>query len=121
MPAGRALALYGPPLAWAAGIFAASAQSDIGPAALVPDWITHGIAYALLGFLTCRALAGGVGRPLSTGALGLAVVLATLYGVSDEYHQSFVPRRDSSPGDVAKDLGGALIGSALFRTLARPR
>jgi VanZ family protein len=118
MHAGRALVLYGPPIAWAAAIFGASSQSDIGPAALIPDWITHGIAFAILGLLTCRALAGGMGRPLSGRAFALAVALVTLYGVSDEYHQSFVPLRDPSLGDVAKDLGGALVGSALFR--ARP-
>lgn len=115
MRARQALGLYGPPLAWAAAIFGASAQSDIGPAALVPDWITHGISYAILAVLTCRALAGGAGRPHSGGALALAVALATGYGVSDEYHQSFVPGRDASAGDVAKDLGGALAGSVIFR------
>jgi VanZ family protein len=120
-PAGRALGLYGPPVAWAAAIFGASSQSSIGPAALVPDWITHGSAYAILAFLTCRALAGGMGRPLSTGAFALAVALVTLYGVSDEYHQSFVPRRDASLGDVAKDLGGALVGCTLFRAQRRFR
>ena len=62
-----------------------------------------------------------MGRPLSGGGFALAVVLVTLYGASDEYHQSFVPRRDSSLGDVAKDLGGALVGSALFRARARLR
>jgi VanZ family protein len=114
-PAGRALALYGPPIAWAAAIFGASSQSDIGPASLIPDWITHGCAYAVLAFLTCRAFAGGVGRPLSGAGFALAVALAALYGMSDEYHQSFVPLRDASPGDVVKDIGGALAGSAVFR------
>lgn len=115
MRARRALALHGPPLGWAAVIFAASSQSDVGLAARVPDWITHGASYAILAFLTCRALAGGTGRALSGGALALAVALVTGYGVSDEYHQSFVPGRDASPGDVAKDLGGALAGSLAFR------
>lgn len=115
MGAGRVLSLYGPPVAWAAAIFGASSQSDLGPAARIPDWITHGSGYAILAFLTCRALAGGVGRSFSDGAFALAVLLVTAYGVSDEFHQSFVPLRDASPGDVVKDLGGALAGSALFR------
>jgi VanZ family protein len=113
--AGRALALYGPPVAWAAAIFAASSRSDIGAAAGIPDWITHGSAYAVLAFLTSRAVAGGIGRRLSETAFALVVAIVTLYGISDEYHQSFVPGRDPSLGDVLKDLGGAVVGSAVFR------
>jgi VanZ family protein len=100
-------------------LYVASAQSDIGMAGRIPDWITHGSAYFILGLLVSRASAGGVGRPLSRGDAVLVVVLCTLYGVSDEFHQAFVPGRDSSVWDVVKDLGGASVAAALWR-LARP-
>jgi VanZ family protein len=42
-----------------------------------------------------------------------AWVVAVLYGVSDEIHQSFVPDRTGRPSDVLIDAIGAAIGVAL--------
>jgi len=112
--------LWGPVVLWAAAIFAASSRSDTGLAGRVPDWLTHGLAYALLSLLLGRALAGGFGAPLGSGAAVLAVALATAYGVSDELHQSFVPGRDASAADVLKDLAGAAAGAAAYRLRYRP-
>jgi VanZ family protein len=47
------------------------------------------------------------------------VILTFFYGITDEFHQSFVPGRDSSFGDVIADLAGALLGgfgASFFRT-----
>jgi VanZ family protein len=106
---------------WAGVIFAASSRSDIGPAARVPDWLTHGAAYLILSGLACLAAAGGRDGKLSLRTAAVVVFTVTLYGVSDEWHQSFVPGRDPSARDVAKDAGGAIVGAALFRRLARRR
>ena len=112
---GRALSLWGPVGVWMVGLYVASAQSDVGIAGRIPDWVTHGAAYFILGLLVSRASAGGVGRSVSGGDAALVVLLCTLYGVSDEVHQSFVAGRDSSAWDVAKDLGGAALAAALWR------
>ena len=100
---------------WMACLFWASAQSDIGVAARVPDTLTHGTAYLVLGLLACRAVSGGLGQFLPVGGAILVVVICTLYGVSDEFHQSFVPGRDASAGDVAKDFGGATLAALAWR------
>jgi VanZ family protein len=103
---------------WLGVTVGASAQSNVGGFARVPDWISHGIEYFILGTLLCRALAGGFGRRL-TARTGLLVVgLATAWGVSDEWHQSFVPGRDSSLADVAKDLAGCSVAVLAWRRLA---
>lgn len=112
--------LWGPALAWAGAIFVASTRSDTGMAGRIPDWLTHGIAYAILSLLLARALTGGFGARLSFRAAVITVLLSTLYGVSDEYHQSFVPNRDASAADVAKDLGGAILGAVAFRFAVLP-
>ena len=117
----RRLALWGPVALWAGLLFFLSSRSDLGPAGRIPDWITHGTAYLALAVLLARALAGGFGRPLTGGTAVAVVLAATFYGVSDEWHQSFVPGRDSSAGDVVKDAGGALLGVLFFRhLLSRP-
>ena len=114
----RRLALWGPVALWAGLLFFASSRSDVGPAARVPDWLTHGTAYLAFAMLLARAVRGGFGRPLPARTALAVVLAATLYGVSDEWHQSFVPGRDSSWGDVAKDAAGALLGVWVFRRLS---
>jgi VanZ family protein len=41
-------------------------------------------------------------------------VLTALYGLSDEWHQSFVPARYAEAGDVLADLLGGLLGSGFY-------
>ena len=65
--------------------------------------------------LVCRALDGDRGRALTVSTALSATLLTTAYGVTDEYHQSFVPGRTSDPMDVAKDLAGSAAASFLYR------
>lgn len=75
----------------------------------------HLTEYALLAILLARAFfaswAAMLRRPV-TAALVLGI--AVMYAASDEWHQSFVPSRTASAGDVAIDAVGALIGLGLF-------
>jgi VanZ family protein len=102
-------------LAWMAVVFFASSISDLGRAKRVPDWISHPVEYGAGAVLVCRALEGGRRRPLTLSTALTATLLTTAYGVTDEYHQSFVPGRTADPADVAKDLGGAALACALYR------
>ena len=113
------LRLWGPVAVWAAVIFAVSSLSFGGGGPGVPDWITHGSSYALLSVLVCRALAGGFPLPLSWRGGILAILLSTSYGISDEWHQSFVPNRSSDPADLAADAIGAAMGAALATLILR--
>lgn len=103
-----------PVLVWAGLIFALSSVPDLGTGLggwdLVLRKIAHTAEYAILGALLVRA----------TGRAGLAFALGTLYAISDEIHQSFVPGRLGSPLDVAIDAVGVAIGVALWQ-LARTR
>jgi len=52
----------------------------------------------------------------------LTVVVTVAYGVSDEFHQSFVPARDSDVNDIAADGIGAIAAMSviyLFRRFSR--
>lgn len=109
------LGRWGPVVLWMAIVFLVSSLSRPAMASRVPDWISHPLEYAVGSALFCRALTEGRGRPLSLRAAAAATLLATLYGVTDEYHQSFVPGRTSDPADVGKDFAGAAAASFLYR------
>jgi VanZ family protein len=88
-------------------IFMISSRASWGQVSQIPDWMTHGAGYAVLSVLACRALAGGLGQPVTARVALFAVVIATLYGVTDEMHQAFVPGRTADAWDVLKDMAGA--------------
>lgn len=94
-------------LGWMAVIFGLSAQSTFplphAPWDNLYDVAGHLGVYAVLAVLLRWALAeAGVRRA------GLwAFVLAVLYGISDEFHQSFVPGRYPDIFDIATDAAGA--------------
>jgi VanZ family protein len=44
----------------------------------------------------------------------LAVVFTLLIAISDEFHQSFIPRRTSSPVDVCIDVSGAVAAQLML-------
>jgi VanZ family protein len=107
--------LWLPVAAWAAVIFGLSSVPDLGTGLggwdLVLRKIAHAAEYAVLGALLVRA----------TGRTGLAFALGTLYAVSDELHQSFVPGRLGSPIDVAIDAVGVAAGIALWQSVRARR
>lgn len=100
-------------------IFAASSRSDLDPLpGNVLDKIVHFGVYAVLGALVVRALAGGRLAP-EWRHVGLAVLVSTLYGASDEWHQGFVPGRTPDLMDVAADALGASAGAAFVLAARR--
>ena len=115
----RFLRLWGPVLLVAAGVAVFSHLPRPPRPPIVPDWGLHGIEFAALGFTLVRALGGGLGTRVSWTTAGVAVALASAYGVADELHQSFVPERDVSARDVAADAAGATAGAMAALGAAR--
>ena len=95
-------------------IFAASSIQNLRqlPGGM-SDKSGHSIGYALLAFLLLRAFARGRLRDVTWPRVAVAIVVATLYGVSDEFHQLFVPGRSADRYDVLADCVGATLGAAL--------
>lgn len=105
---------------WCVATWQLSSQSDpenyVGVHLHLPDKLEHGIEYAAGGFLA----AGVVGGERRLRAWTTAVIFCVLWGVLDEFHQSFVPGRDSSGMDLAADTAGAALGAlALTRWAGR--
>jgi len=130
-----ALKRWGPPVCWMVLIFGASADSGsvahtsrfIDPFCtwLWPNItflqletvhflvrkVAHMTEFALLALLLLRALS--LNRGDARKWISSAWVLATAYAASDEFHQSFVPGRNSSVVDVLIDSTGAALGLLL--------
>jgi VanZ family protein len=98
-------------LLWAAGIFLVSSIPSSGLPSGLGFWSTvaHFCEYLIFAVLLTMACSSP-GRALWKVAL-IALVIASLYGVSDEFHQWFVPGRNSDPLDWATDTVGALVGA----------
>ena len=75
------------------------------------DKYLHATLYGGLGALLVRALAGGWHRRVTVGFVAATIALAAAYGVSDEFHQSFVPNRSVEALDVVADTVGASIAA----------
>jgi VanZ family protein len=71
----------------------------------------HLVAYAGLGALAARATGTGLRGVSWRAALG-AILISSLYGVSDEYHQLFVPGRSFDVLDIAADTIGSVVGAS---------
>lgn len=86
---------------------------QISPEIPFLDKFLHLLEYAVLGFLTARAQKATTG--FSLGAIGwVAVLFCLLYGLSDEFHQMFVPGREASLVDVAADTLGGFLGTLII-------
>jgi len=78
------------------------------------DKLAHAGVYCMLGLSYLYALLPRW-RLRSLGlACGSVVLFCLLFGLSDEFHQSFVPGRDVSGGDVMADIAGGAIAWILF-------
>ena len=119
----RLLRYWGPVCAYAGLIFYLSSQPH--PEEQLPSFVSlfsdkflHVIEYGVLGGLFWRGFYWGTNSPWRTWAVPLAILCTSLYGISDEVHQSFVPFRESSWLDWLADTAGAGIGVAAMARLA---
>jgi VanZ family protein len=103
--------LWGPVIAYAAVIFAASSIAQPPMPGGVSDVALHGWAYAGLAAIVLRALARARWDRVTLGRAVIAVLAATAYGLSDELHQRLVPGRFFDLRDLLADAVGAAAGA----------
>lgn len=97
-------------------------KPDISPAAVAQVHLlvrkaAHVTEYAILTGLLFRALRWSIDS-LGRRAF-IALLPALIFAPVDEFHQSFVPSRTSSPIDVLIDYSGAICGIVICRLLHR--
>ena len=76
------------------------------------DKIYHAGAYFIMGILAWRNFKRLQNPPILLAFLSVA--FCSLYGISDEWHQSFVQGRSSDSADWLADTGGAGLAVLLF-------
>jgi len=119
----RSLVYWWPVVGCAGVIFFLSAQShpeDLLPLSLlkdVSDKVLHAVEYGILSLVLYRAFRWAAGPAVARQAAVLAIVTASVFGLTDEVHQFFVPFRDSSWQDWAADTIGAVIGVMSWRSI----
>ena len=79
----------------------------------------HIIAYFILGILMYRALRITIRRWRTRTVASFALLSCSLYAVTDEIHQLFVPGRSGELRDVMIDSIAALVGVGLCAWLMR--
>lgn len=120
----RGLWLWAPVGAYMALIFVLSAMASPPTPARASDKTLHFVGYGGLGVVALRATAGATLSGVTAGTAALAWTIASGYGLSDEYHQSFVPARTADPADALADAAGAAAAIGLvwaFGIIARSR
>jgi VanZ family protein len=92
--------------------FFSSLSTVPAPPGGLSDKHVHFAAYAGLAAVTLRAVAKGTWHYITFGSVCAAVLISTTYGISDEYHQLFVPGRSFERLDILADLIGSMLGGA---------
>ena len=112
-------------LSFASVIFYLSSQSEPPrlPFPVFPglDKIVHACEFGLFGLLVFWVVGCSL-QTLSARSRGIvSVVIAVLYGISDEIHQTFVPMRHGDPFDVLADAAGAVCALIAFHLIYASR
>jgi VanZ family protein len=107
----RILKYWGPPVAWALLIFLVSSYptvktSEIHWRDFIVKKSAHVIEYGIFAALIYRALRSSGAKKANAGIY--AIFIALLYGMTDEFHQSYTPGREPRVRDVVFDTIGAI-------------
>lgn len=105
-----------PVLGLCVAIFVQSSFPSPGmlPSFKFSDKLLHFLTYGVLAVLVCRAVNSHAKWRYRWGWLFLMGTLgASLYGLSDEWHQSFVAGRSAQMTDFLADFVGSVVGSGV--------
>jgi Predicted integral membrane protein len=95
--------------------YSSSIRGDDMPKVDIPniDKLFHFVEYFILGVILVRAFANTSVKTSFNMILLLSVLIASVYGLLDEFHQRFVSGRSPEIFDLISDIIGALLGALL--------
>jgi VanZ family protein len=110
--------IYGAPvLAYAVLIFLLSSIATLPyviPSFFGFDKLAHFSEYYFFGCVICRWLLAETCRFANRHFFALTIVIGTCYGLSDEWHQSFVPGRHATLWDALFDTLGIVTAAVTY-------
>jgi VanZ family protein len=80
------------------------------------DKVLHALVYSVLGSL-CFMAVRRTWTMKTSWLIGLSGLLVAIYGLTDEFHQIFVPGRSADLHDALADAVGGLFGAAVAAAL----
>jgi len=89
--------------------------TEIPPLFQGQDIVYHLLIYLLLAYFFSRAIKNTYEKISPLKVILFTLIFGILYGISDEFHQSFVPHRSVSGYDVFIDGVGSFIGGLICR------
>jgi VanZ family protein len=113
---------FWPPVAWAAVLFIQSSISKFDAPLQLSRWDdkwAHVLIYMPLGFLLMQAMTRSEISASQRRMLLLTLLIGSLYGASDEFHQYFVPGRSPDWRDWIADSFGVALGTWIFLKSAK--
>jgi VanZ family protein len=116
-PAVGAIMWWATAAVYAAAIFVmSSSPQPLGIQSLPPfvDKIIHAVVFGGFSLTIWTALRRSAPRVPAARLSLLAVLIAVLYGLSDEVHQSLVPGRDMDALDLVADGIGACLAQGMI-------
>jgi len=81
------------------------------------DIVYHTIIYLILAYFFSRALKNTYVKISLVSVITIAFIFGIFYGITDEFHQSFVSGRTVSAVDVFYDGAGSFLGGLIWRLL----
>ena len=106
-----------PAIICALAIFIQSSMSNLKTPDLgfsFQDKIAHLLEYAIFGFFLIRSFVFQNNEYIARNWKWIVFITGSLYAVSDEIHQYFVPGRFAALGDVIADILGVVISIIIF-------
>lgn len=81
------------------------------------DVAFHFMAYLILAWFFSQALKNTYSKIATTKIFFITIIFGFIYGLSDEFHQAFIPNRTVSGLDVSVDTIGSIIGGLIYKWL----
>ena len=105
-----------PTYLWGALIFWVSSFSEVFPTIKIAlaDELGHFGEFFVFAFFLARLLKHVKPRLFRRNFIICAIIFATLYGLLDEVHQIFVPKRGFEMMDIFADFFGSVFGTMAY-------
>lgn len=101
---------------WVVLFIATSIPADRMPSVGVGDKFSHFFAYLVLSALMFLAFSFQEKyKILKNYPAAMSALIASVYGIFDEFHQMFIPGRSAELLDLVADILGAIAGVILTR------